>query len=82
MQMQGTYLLILVLIFAFAAEPDLTTRILTAAGLKIQIFYINYRMKWMAWRMYRSLCALSKQHGMPSPGPFRFVNIWDRQSNS
>lgn len=80
--MQGTYLLCILLIFAFAVEPDLTARILTTVSLKIQVYYINYRMKWMAWNMHRQLVKLSKEAGWPAPPPFTFVNIWDRDTNS
>ena len=51
---------------------------ITAISLKIQIFYLNYRMKWQAWLMYRQLVRMCDKHGMPTPGPFKFVNIWDR----
>lgn len=77
--MYGTYLLTALLVGAFIIDPELTTRVLTAVSLKIQVFYINYRMKWMAWRMYRQLCKLTKEAGFPSPGPFKFVDLWDRE---
>lgn len=79
--MQGTYLLCLLLILAFSVEPRLTARILTTVSLKLQVFYINYKLKWMAWRMYCQLCSMAEKAKMPKPGPFRFVDIWDRGSD-
>ncbi len=77
--MYGTYLTLCLLLAAFAIEPELTTRILTAASLKLQIFYINYRMKYMAWRMHKALSKLAKEAGYPTPGKFQFTNLWDRE---
>ena len=74
----GTYLLITLIGISLALWPEETTSIFTAVSLKIQIYYINYRMKWMAWRVHRSLTRLCKEAGFPAPGPFRFTNLWDR----
>lgn len=78
--MIGTYLLIALVGTSFLLWPDDTATVFTSVSLKIQIFYINYRMKFAAWRMYRSLKALCKEAGWPDPGPFRFVNLWDREN--
>ena len=78
--MQGTYLLAALLLIAFIVDQETTVRVLTAASLKIQIWFINLRLKWMAWRMYRQLVKLCKESGFPDPGPFQFVDIWDRES--
>lgn len=78
--MQGTYFLCGLLIAALVLFPDDTINAFTALGIKIQIYYLNYRMKFMAWQMHRSLIKLCKEAGFPSPGPFRFVNLWDRES--
>jgi len=77
--MQGTYFLCGAIIAALLIWPEETAAVLTATSLKIQIFYINYRMKFMAWRMHRQLTKLSKEAGWPSPPPFVFVNLWDRE---
>lgn len=77
--MQGTYLLGGFLIAALLLFPEDTLAALTAVGLKLQIYYINYRMKYMAWRMHRSLTKLCKEAGWPAPGEFKFVDIWDRK---
>ena len=65
----------------FIVWPEESTAIATSVSLKIQIYWINYRMKWQAWRMYRSIVKLSKEAGYPLPGPFTFVNLWDRNQN-
>ncbi len=77
--MPGFYLLCALLIAALIIDQETTVRVLTAAALKIQIYYINLRLKFMAWRMYRALVKLSKEAGYPAPGPFVFVDIWDRE---
>jgi len=78
--MVGFYFLSVVLIMAFVLEPDLTGRILLASFLKIEVWIINLRLKWAAWRIYRQLVSTCKQNGFPEPGPFRFVDIWERDS--
>jgi hypothetical protein len=77
--MQGTYVLSALIIGAFILWPEETAVVLTASSIKIQIYFINLRMKWAAWRMYRSLVKMCKEAGFPSPGPFVFVDIWDRE---
>lgn len=51
---------------------------MTMASLKIQVFILNYRLKFMAWRMYRSLCRDMKKHFGSEPPPFKWVDLWDR----
>ena len=77
--MIGTYFTVIIAATAFALWPEKSVAVLTAVGLKIHIYYINYRMKFMAWRVYRSLKKMCKESGWPEPGPFRFVNLWDRE---
>ena len=76
--MPGFYLLCALLIAALIIDQETTVRVLTAASLKIQVWFINLRLKWMAWRMYRQLVKLCKDSGFPDPGPFKFVDLWDR----
>ena len=75
----GTYLLAFLITAAFIVWPEEAAAVATACSLKIQIYFINYRMKWMAWRMYRQIVKMSKEAGFPHPGPFKFVNIWERE---
>jgi len=77
--LNGTYLLAILAIACLALWPEETQAVLTATSLKIQIYWINYRMKWQAYQMYRSIVKLSKEAGFPHPGEFRFTNIWDRE---
>ena len=77
--LNGTYLLSFLVLGAFIVWPEETAAVLTACSLKIQIYWINYRMKWQAYQMYRQIVKLSKEAGFPHPGEFRFVNIWDRE---
>jgi hypothetical protein len=77
--LNGTYLLSFLILGSFIVWPEETAAVLTACSLKIQIYWINYRMKWQAYQMYRQIVKLSKEAGFPHPGEFRFVNIWDRE---
>lgn len=76
--MQGFNLLAILLALCLIVEPDLTRRIILSAGLKAQIWFLNLRLKFMAWRMYRKLVAVCKEYGFPEPGPFKYVDLWDR----
>ena len=77
--MPGFYLLCALLIAALIIDQETTVRVLTAASLKTQVWFMNLRMKWAAWRMYRQLVKLCKESGFPEPGPFQFVDIWNRE---
>ena len=76
--MQGTYLLAVLLIAALIIDQETTIRVLTAVSLKIQVYWINLRLKFAAWRMHRTLVKMCKESGFPAPGPFKFVDIWER----
>ena len=76
--MQGTYFLAALLIGALIADQQTTVRVLVAASLKIQIHWINLRLKFAAWRMYRTIVKMCKENGLPEPGPFRYTDLWDR----
>jgi hypothetical protein len=78
--MQGTYLLSTLLIISFILWPEETADALTTVSVKIQIYFINLRLRWAAWRMYRSLVKICKEVGFPAPGPFVFIDLWDRES--
>lgn len=82
MEMTSTYVISIILASFLVVWPQETINVLTAVSLKIQIFYLNYRMKWMAWRLHRQLVRLSREAGWPEPPPFQFVNIWDRNTRS
>ena len=77
--MTGFYVLSALIALAFIVDPELTTRVLTAASVKMQLWFINLRLKWAAWRAYRSLVKFCKESGFPEPGPFVFVDLWDRE---
>lgn len=78
--MPGFYLISALLIVALIIDQETTINVLTAASLKIQVYYINLRLKFMAWQMHRRLTKLCKESGFPAPGPFKYVDIWDRDS--
>ncbi len=77
--MQGTYLLATLIVAAFILWPEESAVVFTTCSLKIQIYVMNLRLKWAAWRMYRSLVKMCKEAGFPSPGPFKYVDLWDRK---
>ena len=76
--MQGTYLLAGLVALALILWPEETAAVLTAVSLKIQIYVLNLKMKWSAWRVYRQLVRMSKEAGFPGPGPFKYTNLWER----
>lgn len=80
--MTSTYLISIFLVTCLVCWPEETINSITMISLKIQVFYLNYRMKFMAWQMHRRLVRLASESGLPSPGPFTFVNIWDRDKES
>ena len=77
--MEGTYLLAVLVIASLALWPQQTAIVLTTISIKIQVYFLNLRMKWAAWRAYRLLVKLCKEAGYPAPGPFVFVDLWDRE---
>ena len=80
--MPGFYLLCGLLIAALIIDQETTIRVLTAVSLKIQVYWINWRMKRQARKIHRELTRTCKEAGFPDPGPFRFVNIWERDRDS
>lgn len=82
MDLTPSYLILALLVGCYALWPDETTIAIQTASLKIQLYYLNYRMKFLAWQQYRMLVRMAKDAGMPSPGPFTFVNLWDRKDPS
>lgn len=78
--MYGTYLLIGLIAASFALWPEETAAVFTTVSLKIQIYWINYRMKRQAYRLYCEIVKMSKEAGFPHPGEFKFTNIWDRKA--
>ena len=76
--MIGFYFLCFLLFCSFAIDAELTVEFLQAAAIKFEVYVVNLRLKWASWRMYRKLVKLCKESGFPSPGPFRYVDIWDR----
>lgn len=76
----GTYLLILLVGVSFALWPEESIDVLLVSSYRIQIYWINWRMKREARKLYLELVKLSREAGWPEPPPFVFVNIWERDS--
>lgn len=76
--MQGTYVLAGLILASFVLWPEESTAVFTACSLKIQVYFLNLRMKYAAWRMYKQLVKMCKEAGFPEPGPFVYVDLWDR----
>lgn len=77
--MQGTYLLAALILAAFVIDQDVTTRILTTVSLKIQVHWVNWRMKRMAKTMHKQLSAEMKKHYGTELPPFKWVDLWNRK---
>ena len=76
--MPGFYLLSAFLVIALIIDQETTICVLTSVSLKIQVYWINWRMKCHARKLHRQLVKLCKDSGFPEPGPFVFVDLWDR----
>jgi len=76
--MNGTYLLATLLLFSFLFFPEDTRNILVASSLKIQIYWINWRMKRQARRLHRQLSIDMKKHFGTELPPFEWVDLWKR----
>jgi hypothetical protein len=75
---QGTELLAILVAACLIVWPEETQAVLVSTSLKIQVYWVNWRMKRQARKLHGQLVKLSKEAGFPDPGPFRFVNLWER----
>ena len=82
MDLNPSYAILALLVGCYALWPEETKIVVATASLKLQLYYLNYKMKWMAWQMHRHLVRMSKEAGLPAPGPFTFVDLWDRKDLS
>ena len=79
---QGTELLAVLVAACLIVWPEETQLVLSSVSLKIQLYWLNWRMKRQARKIHRELTKMCKEAGFPDPGPFRFVNIWERDRDS
>ena len=79
MNLTGTYLTLALVCACLIVWPQQTQAVLTSVSLKIQVYILNYRMKFMAWRIYRTLCRDMKKHFGSEMPPFVWVDLWDRE---
>lgn len=78
---QGTELLAILVAACLIVWPEETQAVLVSTSLKIQIYWINWRMKRQARKIHGELVKMCKEAGFPDPGPFTFVNIWERNKD-
>jgi len=76
--LNGTYLLASIILVCFYLWPEETTGVVTMCSLKMQVYWINWRMKRQARKLHRQLTKMCKEAGFPDPGPFKYVDLWDR----
>ena len=76
--MQGTYLLAVLLVAALVIDQETTVRVLTTVSLKIQVYWINWRMKCYARKLHRQLSADMKKHFGSEMPEFQWVDLWER----
>lgn len=55
--LNGTYLLAFLILGAFIVWPEETEAVLTSCSLKIQVYWINWRLKRQAYEMHSALVA-------------------------
>ena len=78
----GFYLIILLSGTCLFLWPEDSIAFLLLSSYKLQIYWINWRTRRLAYKQYRALCRLCEENDWPLPGPFRYVNIWDRDTDS
>ena len=76
--MNGFYLVVALAGACFYLWPERSVLTLAYASYVLQAWFLNARLRWIAWRHHRILVKLCKEMGVPGPGPFVFVDIWDR----
>jgi len=74
----GFYLVGVIMVLAYAVDPELTNSVLLVSSYKLQVYYLNYRMKFAAWRIHRGLRKDFKKSFGTDIGPFKWVDIWNR----
>ena len=76
--MKGTYLLATLIGVALYLWPEETTAVFTSVSLKIQVYWINWRMKCQARKLHRQLSTDMKKHFGSEMPPFKWVDLWER----
>ena len=76
--MNGTIIPTLVFAAVIIAWPEESARVLTTVSLKIQVYWVNWRMKRMARAMHKQLSADMKKHYGTELLAFKWVDLWDR----
>lgn len=76
--MNGTYLLAAVFAASMILWPEETESVMTAVSLKIQVYWLNWRMKRMARALHKKLSADMKEHYGSELPPFEWVDLWRR----
>ena len=76
--MTGTYLLLCLILLAYCLWPAETEIVFTSVSLKIQVYWINWRMKCQARKLHRQLSADMKKHFGSEMPPFEWVDLWHR----
>ena len=76
--MNGTYIPTLIFAAIFLLWPEETEKVLTTVSLKIQVYWINWRMKRMAKALHKQLNADMKKHYGTELPAFKWVDLWNR----
>lgn len=76
--MNGTYIPTLIFAACVILWPKETEQVLTTVSLKIQVYWINWRMKRMAKALHKQLSADMKKHYGTELPPFKWVDLWNR----
>ena len=76
----GFYLIILLSGTCLLLWPEDSILFLVLSSYKLQVYWVNWRTRRQAYKQYRMLCRLCKENDWPAPGPFRYVNIWERDN--
>lgn len=76
--MNGTYIPTLIFAAIIVLWPEETEKVLTTVSLKIQVYWVNWRMKRMAKALHKRLNEDMKKHYGTELPAFKWVDLWDR----
>lgn len=76
--MQGTYLLLITTFACLLVWPNETISVITSVSLKIQVYYLNWRMKRQALKIHKRLARDMKEHFGSDMPEFKWVDLWER----
>ena len=79
---QCVLIMVIILLAYLLAGDDQATVWSYYVEYRIKLWFLNERLRYASWKKHKEFEEWCKQEGFPPPGPFQFVNIWDRDNRS